>query len=616
MSVNSIYNNKTVKITNNSTFRMDRLDLLDESVAKELNTYRNWGEFPLLIEPSYDSSGQLETPKNAAGVKSLFNNVNAVFNESKIREYLNIPLLDAPSSRRKIRENTKCTIKDLVEASEQGLMGRAIYNYSDFMYCKHLGKVSNNYLITLRRFPVPCGDTITYIDPSSDVNLKMQDHMPDIGRMVTWMGVSGNSMENILKYNFNMPFTQKNAKLEDQQNVGDNGSQGVLGAIFNATDTEYQKQVLAGTAGNNVAGFMDSLFENTPVIRKIGGKSEPPYTAKEYQINTDQNKVYGPIDVIKDTYIRGEDGLKFSQDITLVFDYELRSYDGINTRTAMLDLLSNILAVTYTTGKFWGGGYRFYGAHQSNVFANLPIFKDAQSGKLNSWSSLQDSLMESYQSVIAPYKPNPGSGGTLDTVVNVAKQIASGLGGMLLGGMLNKLGRPQKMFLNSLLSPAPTGLWHLTIGNPRNPIMTMGNMIIEKTNIEHYGPLGLDDFPTGLKVSVTLKHGKPRDNSGIEQMYLRGDYRIYSPMSGKIESMYRNAENINNKKSTSYKFDNNITNDSVIRTAENSASPMKDKLYTKFFGTTNVKNIVIAAGEAAMGSVSPNKKGSTDGKSQ
>jgi hypothetical protein len=62
--------------------------------------------------------------------------------------------------------------------------------------------------------------------------------------------------------------------------------------------------------------------------------------------------VYGPVDTIKGTYMRGEEGLEFDQKISLQFDYELRSYNGINPRQAMLDLLSNILNVTYTTGTF------------------------------------------------------------------------------------------------------------------------------------------------------------------------------------------------------------------------------------------------------------------------
>ena len=85
------------------------------------------------------------------------------------------------------------------------------------------------------------------------------------------------------------------------------------------------------------------------------------------------------------------------------------------------------------------------------------------------------------------------------------------VGGMLLSGRLNELGRPVKAATNSLLSPAPVGLWHVTIGNPKAPIMSIGNMVITDCAIEHYGPLGIDDFPTGLKVSVTLSRGKPRD---------------------------------------------------------------------------------------------------------
>ena len=61
--------------------------------------------------------------------------------------------------------------------------------------------------------------------------------------------------------------------------------------------------------------------------------------------------------------------------LSLVFEYELRSYNGINPKQAMLDLLSNILNVTYTTGTFWGGGYKGFAAHQSNIFANLNVFK-------------------------------------------------------------------------------------------------------------------------------------------------------------------------------------------------------------------------------------------------
>ena len=116
------------------------------------------------------------------------------------------------------------------------------------------------------------------------------------------------------------------------------------------------------------------------------------------------------------------------------------------------------------------------------------------------------------------------------------------LGGMLIGGMLNNFGRPQKQLVNSLLSPAPVGFWHLTIGNPHHPIMSLGNMILKNTTIEHYGPLGLDDFPTGIRVTCELERGKSRDIRDIEKIYMHGNDRIYTSMGPKVFDMYEHSQ--------------------------------------------------------------------------
>ena len=81
--------------------------------------------------------------------------------------------------------------------------------------------------------------------------------------------------------------------------------------------------------------------------------------------------------------------------------------------------------------------------------------------------------------------------------------------------------------MNSLLSGDNVGLWHLTIGNPKNPIAAIGNLILEDSTIEHTGPLGIDDFPTEIKVTVKLKNAKPRDLTEISRMYTHGVNSIY-----------------------------------------------------------------------------------------
>lgn len=612
---NTIFNNSNAKLSSVMSYKFSNLDSGNMSSKEEkiFNTYKYWEPFLVPMQPvingKKDSDGNPSLDDvSGLSTKSLFNNYNALFVNSNYREDLNMPLLDNPESRKNIRKKTACTIKDLVEASANGDLGRQIYNYSDFAYCKHLGRISNNYLITLRRFSTPCGDKIDIRSHIKEADKSNQHHMPDIGRMVTWMGTPGNDLNAILKYSYAMQWKDETAKIEDVETENPDSP---LANIFNMTNANYRKQVLQGTQGSNYLGkkYVDGLLGGLP-----GGSTNPPYKQADWQKMYDSTKIYGPVDVI-DTTKRRERGLKFEQKFELVFDYELRSYYGVNGKAAFTDLIANILATTYTHGTFWGGERRFIGNSQDNVFANLPIFKLAESGDFTP-SSVYRSFIDSVQQTSQAFAGGLKGDTTYEKIKNLAKDI----GGMLLGGALNKLGRPQKMFMSSLLSGAPVGCWHLTIGNPFSPILEVGNLVCTGTEIEHYGPLGLDDFPTGIRVKVALEHGKPRDIMGIEQMYNRGDTRIYSPMGNKVLDMYKNASSI--KKSTTR--ENNITErtkkkintdgsvqdvagmPAVQENANNvTETKSKDEDITslmRYFGMTDSSMISIAGAEALYGS--------------
>jgi hypothetical protein len=83
------------------------------------------------------------------------------------------------------------------------------------------------------------------------------------------------------------------------------------------------------------------------------------------------------------------------------------------------------------------------------------------------------------------------------------------------------MGRPGAQALTALLSGEDTGEWHVMVGNPANPIISVGNLILEKTDIEFNGALGYDDFPSNLIVTCTLKPARPRDRSDIIAMFHR-----------------------------------------------------------------------------------------------
>ena len=570
---NAIINNQY----QNPNIRYNREYLITQNVSKELNTYNYWGIFKAYndvhqknIDDKKDGYPEVfvdgAPPYQAPATRSLFNRAGAVMiggnsaeatalldenstlddkariirhKASEWRIYNNTPLIDSPENRKKQRAHGGCSVKELVQQSSKGLLGRAIYSYADFMYCKHLGRVPNNYLITLRRFPIPPGDNITSMGIGKTNLEEGQNRFTQHqGCLVTWLGTPGNEMENILKYSVTMPYKEMTAKLEDASTGSADGQTGVLNSIAAAFDPTYRQQYTSGYGGAAYNAWVGKFFGIPEKIDnglgKIGiktGDANGPY-----QLNfQDGNKVYGPVDRVKKIYMRSEEGIDFKQDITLTFEYELRSYNGINGRQAFLDLLANILNVTYTTGSFWGGGYRGGGMHQNSVFANLNIFK-AKGG----FTDFMDALGQDIDAGLTTAK-NWWSGNSIQDIVKSIGQVLNGIGGMFLGGMLNKLGRPTRAYANSLLSEQPTGMWHVMIGNPNHPIMSMGNMVLKETSIQHYGPLGLDDFPTGLKVTCQLTRGKGRDNRNIELLYMHGNDRIYSSMSHRVMDMYRNA---------------------------------------------------------------------------
>jgi hypothetical protein len=591
--------------------KYNREHILSKDTAYELNTYLNFGVFPTFADTAipYYENGKLKIdPSSKAGVgtpgvRSIFNRAGAVILGSSNGNYNvditkgdsnnthpwrianNVPLMDSPEARRRIRKTSGCSIRELVTASQKGEMGQETYAYSDFMYCKHLGKVSNNYMITLRRFPLPVDDYIGARAEDGETRLDMAaKNAACIGCMITWMGVSGNDLSGILKYSYKMPFKSQDAEEQDRKNDADS-QQTLLNGLFSTFDPVYQQQYMDGyssEAANKVFDYLNI---------KTGNK---PYTGDQNPATfRDRNKVYGPVDSIRSTYIRSDEGLTFDQKLSLVFEYELRSYNGINPKQAMLDLISNILNVTYTTGTFWGGGFKGFAAHQSNIFANLEVFK-----KHNSFTGFMDAFFTDVGKGLGNLSFN-----------NIGSALNK-IGGMLLAGKLNLLGRPQKAMYNSLLSPAPIGFWHVTIGNPKRPIMTIGNMVITNVTVEHNGPLGLDDFPTGLKVTVELDRGKPRDLRDIEKLYMQGTDRIYSSMGDKVFDMYKNAElykNARNSDPNSYKpvsniatINNDPTNASKPTvTVSNYAKLNNDML--KYFGTTDTYSVYVPAAEQEYG---------------
>jgi hypothetical protein len=115
--------------------------------------------------------------------------------------------------------------------------------------------------------------------------------------------------------------------------------------------------------------------------------------------------------------------------------------------------------------------------------------------------------------------------------MNGAKIVFNSLAAKAIGGILNTVGRPSVVMMQSLLSGEATGTWHLTVGNPFRPIAVIGNLILANTELSFGDNLSAEGFPTEIKVNCSLKHARPRSRNELEMMFNGGKQRTYFRLS-------------------------------------------------------------------------------------
>jgi len=384
------------------------------------------------------------------------------------------------------------------------------YQYSDFALAKYYGKIPNNMLITLRRFAYPAPDDI--ITPKGlhkDGKTMVSIQQPDIARAVTWIGEApGNAIGEIIKFKNGFGWDEAESQAQEITSK----QQAASGSFGNAV----QSNMILSAMANAGAG-RDAVASNM-------NKQNAGYDSFK---ETYPNHVFGPLNVIKKVLIRKQ-GLEFDQTFTLKFEYELRAFEGANPKIMMLDQLANILALTYNNAPFWGGSVRYISdGAVAKPLGNLEKLREGD--YLGFAGSIADDMSKMFTGVGA------GVGGAVGALMRGDFSAALGalkdnkfLNNLIGGAAMEMFNTPQgSMAVQSLLTGDPTGQWHVTIGNPLNPIMVIGNLCMQDCEITFSGGMGIQDFPEHMSVVITLKPGRPRDKAEIESMFNSGRGRFY-----------------------------------------------------------------------------------------
>lgn len=466
------------------------------------------------------SDNLIATDFPAMGSKSLFNEYSIFRFTNAAGDYNR--LYDSPGKTLTEPSMRNPTAQNIITWCQDNPVSTPPYSYADFLYCTYYGLIPNNYLITLRRYPIPMLDNLK---TSTGVNI------PPVAQAVTWMGEEpGNKLSEIMKFACGLAWKEIEAKVQE----------------VTGNEKGFESGPFAGAPGGNILagiqGFLNPTEYSglaraqTDYSREVYG-SEGPYA----------NKVYGPVNVVNKTLARDQ-GLHFDHEITLNFNYALKVHGNINPKMAMLDIMSNMLTLTYNNAKFWGGAIRYFPQHPQVGF-----FGDQNAFYSGDVSTYIDSVVGQFQKLGNTFMDSFSK--LLQDPLSALKELAMG-GAKFAMGKIAAKDRPQILAMRSLLTGAPVGEWHLVLGNPLNPIAMIGNLVCTDMEMEMGDVLGADDFPTEIKFTVKLKHGKPRDKGDIESMFNLGNGRMYygikddvifsSTHNSNIDTSGKNGEAANN----------------------------------------------------------------------
>ena len=389
------------------------------------------------------------------------------------------------------------------------------YKYQDFVFCKWWQKVPNNYMITLRRYPYPTNDAVTSSSESRN-ELKPENLYP-VATMVTFLGEEpGNKISEIISMESSLKWRDIDADVWEV-------SQSTDPASVNNPAPGLAKAL--GFLTQGAAGVKDQRVPLTPI---------DPYNNGPYV-----NKIIGPVNVITQTKARDR-GLEFKHEISLTFEYSVRSIGGVNSKAAALDIIGNTLLMASASAAFWGGMNRF--APHVNQGAHDPFLGGA-AGR-DAWvrgnpSEFFDALREQFTQILGNVSDFFNK--ITQDPIGGLKEIAGGAATEFMK-LSTTASRGQVSGLHSLLTGAPVGEWHLQVGSPLNPIMMIGNLICTGVKLEFNDELGPDDFPTEIKATISLEHGMPRDKDAIESMFNKGLGRIYALPKGYENTLYSSRQ--------------------------------------------------------------------------
>lgn len=380
----------------------------------------------------------------------------------------------------RLNENTDKYLNDtsLTEIINYLQQWRATYvDYSDFAYLKNLGVYPTNRLMIVRRFPAPVGNNLFEVDADP------------LATMITWVPDNTDF--------FSVTFGE----------VWEKGETSILNVL-----NDIGKDVGIGAKDTPDSGFGD-IIRNKMVGKLLPGLSERLQIELAQQLGfAGDYDVYNP-PVSNPNFINqsirrklhskdlagGDTGLSSTFTITFNTEYEMKFINGVDPSTVYQDLIHKSLIFGTSKSVFM---------FNSDLGKNFGDFtKDLMSGDISTLLVRAGNIIISLSKAIFKLAE--------DIAGEALNQGFQGLGDLLTGNdnilkqfVTYLLSRHRLKIIAAIqsMTGAAQGYYHVTIGNPKKPIFSSGDLIIGEAGVtlKLGQKLGYNDLPSTLNVSFTL----------------------------------------------------------------------------------------------------------------
>jgi hypothetical protein len=450
------------------------------------------------IETSVNVEGETNTTSETLVVQRSLQGDNIVnyLGNSPLNNF--DPILNQPEE---VSDISLSSIIRWTQANHPSLQLKPEY----FVYLKYFRSYPANRLMILRRFETGVPDDLF----NSKFKLK------PMSTLVTYIKED----EQPVKIDFN----EKWKKIESDHTFFE-VLQDVIGIDFSDTKgkgADFIKKT-------SQSPFAQDLFQK--LARNIG--------------LTSTENLYGDPNIIYEAHIRDVSGKEVSSglesNITINFetDYSLKEIAGVDSKTAMMDIIANIMKMGTSPEKFYLGGdgaqalqgllNEFAAGNAGEILTKtINFFKDSvdEAIKLigDAAGAVGQAVKEAADEGTTP-TVDPGSAAkrAIDTLLIPAT------------GILKRRYNRYKWQLTGLLGTmagSATAPWHITIGNPKSPWFSIGNLVIKKVELTPNTNFGYNDFFTELNVKITLEAARSMGSSGLTSLFNNGKGRIYDDPS-------------------------------------------------------------------------------------